>query len=650
MAREHRVRAPLFWLLLPVAAGISIAGLMPEPFTWTYAAFAGLFAFLAVFMILPGSDHRTAIWRAVFPVAAFFLGAALFSAHDAHPIRWASLPDREIDASIRVTRIFQATGGRSPSSGIAVIATTPTHLDDLRGQKVHFNLSYRHSPIELRRGQLLRCQGLISDLSPNPNSGFDTFLVNSGVHFRIGRVQVQAIEATPGWFRSLTARYAEKLENSLRQGIESNESLTGLYVAMVLGMKTELSPGQKDLFLKSGTMHLFAISGLHIGVIAVTLYSLLGVLRLPPKIGAAIGLSVLLVFVDATGATPSAVRAFSMAAFFWAARVLNRPGNPVSALGASALVILLLNPHQLFSPSFQLSYAVVLSLLLLGLPLAKQLQTFWRPYDYLPPDDQTWGTRGVTLAGRGILSGLAISLAATLMSTPVSIGSFGLWSPGAVLANVVLVPAAGIVIMAGCGSMLSGLVGASILSTLFNHAALVTLWVMQGFVELTLQVPGMFWEADPRLDWFGPVMLILLIAIVLVAYSVGWQRVPGRIFAPFIALAVFLIFGVTFRSGSRESALMKSAYELAMERLEASEPEASKPLTDEQKNKLAEVDTVYKGKIAEREIFLNGTLAEAQANQKWEEVELIQKQIQSERTRLEEEREEQKEKVRKADA
>jgi competence protein ComEC len=650
MVGEHRVRAPLFWLLLPMTAGIAVGGLIPVPFTWTYALFAGLFAVLSGVMILSGSDIKTAIWRAFFPAAAFFFGTALFSARDAHPIRWVSLPEREIDTSIRVTRVFQTTNGRSPSSGIAVIADAPDHLADLEGQRVHFNLSYRHAPIELRRGQYLRGQGLIANLPPKPKRGFDTYLVNSGVHFRIHRMQVWAIEAEPGWFRSLTGRYAEKLESSLREGTESTESLPGLYVAMILGKKTELSPEQKDLFLKSGTMHLFAISGLHIGVIAVTLYSLLGVLRIPPKIGAAIGLSVLFVFVDATGATPSAVRAFTMAAFFWAARVLNRPGNPVSALGASALVILLLDPHQLFSPSFQLSYAVVLSLLLLGLPLGRYFRSFWRPYDYLPTDDQTWWTRRVTLVGGAALSGLAISLAATLMSTPISIGSFGLWSPGAVLANVVLVPAAGIVIMAGCGSMLVGLVGASILSSLFNHAALVVLWAMQAFIEINLRVPGMFWEATPRLDWFGPVMLILLIAIVLVAYSIGWQRVPGRFFAPFIALSVFLIFGVTFRAGSREFASMKSAYELAMERLEASDSEPSKPLSTEQKNKLAEVDTIYKGKIAEREIFLNGTLAEAQAAQKWEEVELIQKQIQSERARLEEEREEQKEKIRKADA
>jgi len=92
---------------------------------------------------------------------------------------------------------------------------------------------------------------------------------------------------------------------------------------------------------------------------------------------------------------------------------------------------------------------------------------------------------------------------------------------------------------------------------------------------------------------------------------------------------------------------MKSAYELAMERLEASDSESPKPLTDGQKAHLSEIDAIYKGKIAEREIFLHGALTTAQANQKWEEVELIQKQIQSERTRLEEEREEKKEEVRK---
>ena len=83
---------------------------------------------------------------------------------------------------------------------------------------------------------------------------------------------------------------------------------------------------------------------------------------------------------------------------------------------------------------------------------------------------------------------------------------------------------------------------------------------------------------------------------------------------------------------------MKSAYELAMERLAKSDP-ASGPLTAEQKARLAEIDRVYKGKLAEREIFLKKQIDETLAAQKFEEVDKIKQQLASERARLEEEKE-----------
>ncbi len=90
---------------------------------------------------------------------------------------------------------------------------------------------------------------------------------------------------------------------------------------------------------------------------------------------------------------------------------------------------------------------------------------------------------------------------------------------------------------------------------------------------------------------------------------------------------------------------MKSAYELAMERLKASEPEA-KPLTAEQKERLAELDARYKAKIAEREIFLRKAYDEALERADGEAVVQLRQQMVSERARLEDEREAEKEKVR----
>jgi hypothetical protein len=92
---------------------------------------------------------------------------------------------------------------------------------------------------------------------------------------------------------------------------------------------------------------------------------------------------------------------------------------------------------------------------------------------------------------------------------------------------------------------------------------------------------------------------------------------------------------------------MKSAYELAMERLAKSDPDKGKPLTPAQKTRLAEIDRLYQGKIAEREIFLKKQLNEAYAAQKADEVEKIEKELVSERARLEEAREEEKEQVRR---
>lgn len=92
---------------------------------------------------------------------------------------------------------------------------------------------------------------------------------------------------------------------------------------------------------------------------------------------------------------------------------------------------------------------------------------------------------------------------------------------------------------------------------------------------------------------------------------------------------------------------MKSAYELAMERLAASDGENA-PITAEKKAQLAEIDEKFRAKIAEREIFLNQKLAAANATGDFRSADDIRKQLANEKARLEEDRETAKEKVRRA--
>lgn len=92
---------------------------------------------------------------------------------------------------------------------------------------------------------------------------------------------------------------------------------------------------------------------------------------------------------------------------------------------------------------------------------------------------------------------------------------------------------------------------------------------------------------------------------------------------------------------------MKSAYELAMERLSKDAPETK--LTDEQRAKLGELDSLYKSKIAEKEVFLGDLIAKAAANGEYNEVAQLEEQKRREITRLEDKREFEKEKVRKGE-
>ena len=89
---------------------------------------------------------------------------------------------------------------------------------------------------------------------------------------------------------------------------------------------------------------------------------------------------------------------------------------------------------------------------------------------------------------------------------------------------------------------------------------------------------------------------------------------------------------------------MKSAYELAMERLAKNQPAVT--LTDDQKKQLAEIDSQFRARIAEKELFLKGEIAKAQSAGKFEDVESLQKQLTVEIHRLQEDCETKKEKLR----
>ena len=143
--------------------------------------------------------------------------------------------------------------------------------------------------------------------------------------------------------------------------------------AMLFGDRTHLTHSLRLAFERTGTFHLFVVSGLHVALLAAAFFWLLRRLRLPE--GPALLLTILIAFAYAelTGFAVPAQRALIMTAIYLIARWLDREITALNALGAAALAVLVLDPRALFDASFQMTFMVILSIAGLAIPLNERL-------------------------------------------------------------------------------------------------------------------------------------------------------------------------------------------------------------------------------------------------------------------------------------
>ncbi|MEO0055718.1 MAG: hypothetical protein RLZZ50_1665 [Verrucomicrobiota bacterium] len=544
--RSLRHRAPLLALVLPWIVGSALAhhDVVPDsPIILATIAFACLG--LAWAAMLTGGKGTRLVLGSV--AVALVAAGALRTTHDrSRPGEWDALglPPREALVTLRVERLF-ATREPDRSAGIARVVAAAPHLRDVTGQRISFSITLPDGVSPPARGAEFGAVGVLAPLPRDPPpASFERALADLGANFSFDRARLEGgITPAGPWRRFCTAGEA-RLERVLRAGLAHRPELADLYVAMLLGKKQALSPEQKDAFVRSGTMHLFAVSGLHIAAIGLAVQTLLTLVRLPGRARFLAGTAILWIYVEITGSEPSAVRAFWMLTCLFGARQIRAPSNGLSALAASALVVLLLDPHQLFTAGFQLSYGIVSALLLYGAPLQERWHEGWRPWSNLPSDARDWRHHTVDYAGRAVLGALALGIAATLVSTPATLGFFGLLAPAGFLVNLVLIPVSSLVLFAGLAALLAGLAGLTPLAVLFNHAAAFTLAVMEVIVECALRIPGASWPAS-----FDPPVLAIagsagMLAMLGLGYALGWSPRFGGYWLPAAALALLLALGL----------------------------------------------------------------------------------------------------------
>lgn len=536
-------RAPLLWLVLPLIAGLAAESAVPRTAVgWVLAAAAAACGGAWV-----SSCKQPRRWAVFLLVGLALAGAAAGVLGRARLPEWRDLPPREARLGLRVDRLFAAAYA-DRTAGLATVVATDPHLRDLVGQRLYFSLALAADAASPIRSARLEAIGVLASLPPDPAADtFNGYLAAAGVNFRFSRGRVLAVPDPGSAYHRFCATAAAKFHAWLGLGIaDKRPALAALLRAMMLGQTRELSEEQHGLFMQSGTMHLFAISGLNIGVVAGSLQALLLLLRLPawPRFG--LGAALLWLFVDITGAAPSAVRAFVMAVFFQAAFVLHRPRNLLAALAVSALLVLLVAPLQVFGASFLMSYGIVAALLLLGLPLGEAWLKRWTPWRALPA--AAWQPYHHWIAGgwRFFVLAVAVGVATSLVSILTGLQYFGLLTPGGFAANLVLIPAAMAVTLAGFASLACGLAGWETGAVLANHAGALVLLVIESAVRFGVQVPGAFFAARFAAPWVGPVALGALMLALILGYAGNWEKRRGGWWPPFAVVALTLAAGVRY--------------------------------------------------------------------------------------------------------
>lgn len=123
---------------------------------------------------------------------------------------------------------------------------------------------------------------------------------------------------------------------------------------------------------------------------------------------------------------------------------------------------------------------------------------------------------------------------------------FGLLTPGSLVTNLALIPAAGVVTLSGFAALVFGLTGWNGGAIFCNHASAVALLCIERVVRLGVAVPGAFVPARFTVTWMGGVALAALGTSLMAGYALGWRRTAGGFWPPFVLVAAALIFGVKF--------------------------------------------------------------------------------------------------------
>lgn len=485
-------RSPLLVLSVPAVIGIWFASAV-EP-TLVYA----ISGILLVCSIIGVALRR---WPNAATLVAVFGGFAIVHTlsinHRESAPRWAAVeagarPILEVTGKVR--NITPATRGSNFSWNYQLTSDSIKASDGKHWNgNWKFLLTCQRPDLGFGDRIQVRTNAVLPAQNRNPG-GFDRrkWILRQGLSYQIIALDDPVI-ITPSepWNPGIiVTRLREWLDQSVTQGLDAHPDVCAILRAITLGDRRGLTQEQEDTFQFSGTMHLFAVSGLHVAMVAGLLIGLAKLLRLPPWLAVPFFIIGIVLYTAATGLRPSATRALVMIILYGAALIWERSPTLLNTLGAAALILLGINTWEIFSIGFQLSFLVMLGIGIAGRWFRDRFREKVEPDPFIPKTLLTnkqhlgWKTR------RTVADTIAISLGAWVGSVLPVIYYFNLVTPIVVIANLFLIFPAFAILWVSSLSVLFSALGLTWFAVTANHANLVLVKCVTAIAGVFASVPG----------------------------------------------------------------------------------------------------------------------------------------------------------------
>ncbi len=454
---------------------------MNKPFIFLFLSFAsGIFfsehiisgfiiiTMLFIISIINFKNNKTIIFFIL-----FFLLGFLYSIYKIN-----YLPENHIkklhyytngNFTIHITEMVEETEDKIYFNGnIISIENEKQKITNIHG-KIRVTIA-KNLGIKVRYGDIVKINGILhTHIQPKSKDDFNykEFLKYKSIYNTLYAKEKDVAvvgNKTPNYFLKFSYEVKEKLTYIIYSSLPEEEAK--VLEGIMLGNYKVLPEEINNYFKRTGTAHILAVSGMNVGIIALLIFLILKLLYFSRKISALITLIFISVFAAITGADPSIIRATFMAYVVLIGYIIEYDSDLSNSLAVAGFFILLINPFELFSVSFQLSFLATFGIIYYGGYISKNF-----------PDYPKW-----------LSEILFTTITSQIFIIPVMANTFHQVSIISVVANFFIVPVSSVITILGFVLWISGIISLKI-SVLLGASIWILIKLMIFIVKILSSIP-----------------------------------------------------------------------------------------------------------------------------------------------------------------